>query len=77
MHTLLSQLFCEVSNLLDKGESNECNQGMVQVVVCTRAFLRHLSPQNLQASEAKDATSLRSELLRKLRERLARDCAAE
>ena len=51
MHTLLSQLFCEVSNLSDKGESNECNQGMVQVVVCTRAFLQHFSPQNLQASE--------------------------
>ncbi len=70
--------FCKESFETDKGADSERKPSMVRATMSIHGKL--ISPcfiNLLQASEAEDVTALRSELLRKLRDRPARDRTAE
>ncbi len=69
--------FCKESLEMDKRADSECKPSRVRAMLSMHDKLSSQCCMNLlQASEAEDATALRSELLRKLRDRLARDRTA-
>ena len=70
--------FCKESFEMNKGADSVRKPSMVRATLSIYGKLMSPCCMNLLlASEAEDATALRSELLRKLRDRLARDRTAE